>query len=91
MAARYIHAGLAVARTLFSDAYLAPADDSHQGLLLHSIYHRPNNWDFIPPGRKTPCGESSMWGDYHLLELALYLHRLAGGARGERYLAFFDE
>jgi unsaturated chondroitin disaccharide hydrolase len=91
MAARYIHAGLAVARTLFSDAYLAPADDSHQGLLLHSIYHRPNNWDFIPPGRKIPCGESSMWGDYHLLELALYLHRLAGGARGERYLAFFDE
>ena len=38
-------------------------------------------------GRKIPCGESSMWGDYHLLELAVYLHRLA---RGEKYLAFFD-
>ncbi|MEA2712004.1 MAG: unsaturated chondroitin disaccharide hydrolase [Phycisphaerales bacterium] len=85
-AARYTQAGLAVARTLFSDTYLA-TDDSHQGLLLHSIYHRPNNWDFIPPGRKIPCGESSMWGDYHLLELAVYLQRLA---RGETYLVFFD-
>jgi hypothetical protein len=84
---KYTQAGLAVARTLFSDAYLA-TDESHHGLLLHSIYHRPNNWDFIPPGRKVPCGESSMWGDYHLLELAVYLHRIAGR---ERYLAFFDE
>ena len=82
----YTRAGLAVARTLMSDAYLA-TDEAHHGLLLHSVYHRPNNWDFIPPGRKVPCGESSMWGDYHLLELAVYLHRLA---RGERYLAFFD-
>ena len=84
---KYTQAGLAVARTLFSDAYLAPDTDAHHGLLLHSIYHRPNNWDFTPPGREVPCGESSMWGDYHLLELAVYLHRLA---RGERYLAFFD-
>jgi hypothetical protein len=89
-ARKYTHAGLAVARTLLSDAYLAPADDSHEGLLLHSVYHRPNNWDFIPPGKKIPCGESSMWGDYHLLELAVYLQRLAGGGRGERYLTFFD-
>ena len=41
-------------------------DPTHQGLLLHSVYHRPNGWDYIPPGRKVPCGESSMWGDYHL-------------------------
>ena len=84
--ARYTQSGLAVARTLLSDAYLATRD-AHQGLLLHSVYHRPNNWDFIPPGRKIPCGESSMWGDYHLLELAVYLHRLVGGGR---YLTFFD-
>ncbi len=83
---RYRQAGLAIARTLLSDAYLA-RDANHQGLLLHSIYHRPNNWDHVPQGRKIPCGESSMWGDYHLLELAVYLWRMA---RGERYLAFFD-
>jgi hypothetical protein len=83
---RYTQAGLSVARTLLSEPYLA-TDENHQGLLLHSVYHRPNDWDFIPPGRKVPCGESSMWGDYHLLELAVYLHRLA---RGEPYLAFFD-
>ena len=82
---RYIAAGLAVARTLCSDAYLS-TDEKHQGLLLHSVYHRPNNWDFIPPGRKIPCGESSMWGDYHLLELALLVWRLA---RGETDPTFF--
>jgi unsaturated chondroitin disaccharide hydrolase len=87
--ARYLQAGLTVARTLLSDPYLATRDD-HQGLLLHSVYHRPNNWDFIPPGQKIPCGESSMWGDYHLLELALYLHRLASRGGAEPYLAFFD-
>jgi unsaturated chondroitin disaccharide hydrolase len=85
--ARYTQAGLAVARTLTSDAYLATSE-AHQGLLLHSVYHRPNNWDHVPAGRKVPCGESSMWGDYHLLELALYLHRLA---RNEPYLTFFDQ
>ena len=83
---RYTQAGLTVARTLLGDGYLATSPN-HQGLLLHSVYHRPNNWDHIPPGRKVPCGESSMWGDYHLLELGVYLHRLA---RGEKYLAFFD-
>jgi hypothetical protein len=83
---KYTQAGLTVARTLLGDPYLA-TDPSHQGLLLHSVYHRPNNWDHIPSGREIPCGESSMWGDYHLLELGVYLHRLA---RGEKYLAFFD-
>jgi hypothetical protein len=55
-------------------------------LLLHSIYHRPNGWDYIAPGQKVPNGESSMWGDYHLRELALMLLR---EARGEPYLTFF--
>ncbi len=71
---KYTQAGLTVAKTLLSDAYLS-ADEKHQGLLLHSIYHRPNGWDHVPAGSKIPAGESSMWGDYHLLELGLYLHR----------------
>lgn len=83
---RYFQAGLTVARRLFSDDYLATSPE-HQGLPLHSVYHRPNGWDHVPPGQKVPCGESSMWGDYHALELAVYLHRLASGGP---YLAFFD-
>ncbi len=84
---RYQQAGLTIARTLFSEPYLS-ADPEHQGLLLHSIYHRPNGWDHTPPGRKVPCGESSLWGDYHLRELALYLQREATGAP---YLTFFGK
>jgi hypothetical protein len=85
-AARYRSAGLAVARTLFTAPYLSE-DPGHQGLILHSVYHRPNGWDHVPVGRKVPCGESSMWGDYHALELAAYLDRAARGARPMR---FFD-
>lgn len=84
--ARYRQAGLSVARTLFSEPYLA-TDPKHQGLLLHSVYHRPNGWDYIAPGQSVPNGESSMWGDYHLRELALLILR---EARGEHYLTFFD-
>jgi hypothetical protein len=76
--ARYTAAGLTVAGTLFSEPYLS-SDPSHEGLLLHTVYHRPNGWDHIPKGRKIPCGESAMWGDYHLRELALYIQRLATG------------
>jgi unsaturated chondroitin disaccharide hydrolase len=83
---RYTQAGLTVARTLLSQAYLS-TDPSHEGLLLHSVYHRPNNWDYIPPGRKVPCGESSMWGDFHLLELGVYLKRMQ---TKQPYLTFFD-
>ncbi len=72
---RYWAAGLTVARTLFAEPYLSTAP-SHQGLLLHSVYHRPNGWDHIPAGNRIPCGESSMWGDYHARELALYLLRV---------------
>jgi hypothetical protein len=72
---RYWQAGLSVCATLFSEPYLS-TDDAHQGLLLHSVYHRPNGWDNVPIGRKVPCGESCMWGDYHLMELALYVLRV---------------
>jgi hypothetical protein len=83
---RYTHAGLAIAKVIFSPPYLSESPD-HQGLLLHSIYHRPNGWDHVPEGRKIPCGESSLWGDYHAMELAVYLKRLASN---DRYLAFYD-
>jgi unsaturated chondroitin disaccharide hydrolase len=84
-AQRYRQAGLTVARTLFAEPYLS-ADPNHEGLLLHSVYHRPNGWDHVPPGRKVPCGESSMWGDYHARELALLILR---EAEGQPYLKFF--
>ena len=83
----YLAAGLTTARTLFSEPYLS-SDPKHEGLLLHTVYHRPNGWDHIPKGRKVPCGEAAMWGDYHLRELALYLLRLADG---KPYLTFFGD
>jgi hypothetical protein len=83
---KYLQAGLTVARTLFAEPYLATSN-RHQGLLLHSIYHRPNGWDYVPPGSKIPAGESSMWGDYHGLELANLLRRMATGGK---YPTFFD-
>ena len=61
---RYWQAGLTVLNTIFDEPYLS-TDSKHQGLLLHSVYHRPNGWDHIPEGSKIPNGESSMWGDYH--------------------------
>ena len=85
--AKYVQAGLTVARTLIDEPYLSTST-KHEGLLLHSVYHRPNGWDHIPPGRKVPCGESSLWGDYHLLELCVYLKRIAEDGP---YLTFFDQ
>lgn len=81
----YFQAGLAVADTLLQEPYLSTSA-AHEGILLHSIYHRPNGWDYTPPGAKIPQGESSMWGDYHMLELGLLLHRLAQ----DKYYTFFD-
>ena len=81
---KYFQAGLTIADTLFDEPYLS-TDKKHQGLLLHSVYHRPNGWDHVPAGRKVPCGESSMWGDYHAMELALLISRLAQG----KYHTFF--
>ncbi len=84
---RYEQAGLRIVETLFDDSgpYLS-ADPAHQGLLLHSVYHWPNRWDYVPPGAATPRGESSQWGDYHAREVALYVKRVAEGAP---YLSFF--
>jgi hypothetical protein len=73
---RYFQAGLTVASALFSEPYLC-RDPQAEGLILHSIYHRPNGWDHIPEGRKVPCGEATMWGDYHARELALYIKKIA--------------
>ncbi len=75
---RYWRAGLTVCGTLFDEPYLS-TDPEHQGLILHSVYHRPNGWNWKP-------GESSMWGDYHAREVGLYLLRLAHEGP---YLTFF--
>jgi hypothetical protein len=83
---RYLGAALTVADSLFTEPYLS-TDSGHQGLILHSIYHRPNGWDNVPEGQTTPSGESSMWGDYHAMELALLLQR---ELTEKPYLAFFD-
>ncbi|MCL4789476.1 MAG: glycoside hydrolase family 88 protein [Verrucomicrobia bacterium] len=82
---RYRQAGLTISRTLFREPYLS-TDPKHQGLILHSVYHRPNGWDYIAPGQSVPNGESSMWGDYHARELGLLILR---EARGEVYPTFF--
>jgi hypothetical protein len=84
---RYWQAGLTVASSVFGAPYLS-SDSNHQGLILHSVYHRPNGWDFVPAGRSVPCGESSMWGDYHAREVALYLLRLNSA---KPYLTFWSE
>ncbi len=80
----YTQAGLTVAARLLQDPYLSTQPD-HEGLLLHSIYHHPNGWDYIPAGSKVPNGESCMWGDYHLLELCLLITRMAN----DSYYTFF--
>jgi unsaturated chondroitin disaccharide hydrolase len=82
---KYWQAGLTVAKTVLSEPYLS-TDPNHQGLILHSVYHRPNGWDHIPAGSKIPRGESSMWGDYHARELALTIQRLA---ENKPYYTFF--
>lgn len=82
---KYFQAGLTVLDTILEEPYLS-TNDQHQGLLLHSIYHRPNSWDFIPEGSKIPNGESSQWGDYHIREAALYVQRLINN---EKYYTFF--
>jgi unsaturated chondroitin disaccharide hydrolase len=82
---QYTKAGITIAKSLFSEPYLS-MDPTHHGLILHSIYHRPNGWDYVPDGSKIPNGESSMWGDYHARELALYIGKLAEGTNYH----FFD-
>lgn len=82
---RYFQAGLTVASTLFDEPYLSQ-EAKHQGLILHSVYHRPNGWDHIASGQKVPNGESSMWGDYHARELGVLLLR---ESQSSKYLTFF--
>jgi hypothetical protein len=84
MGESYCQAALTIAKTLFGQPYLA-TDAQHQGLILHSVYHRPRGWDYIPPGRHVPCGESSMWGDYHARELALLIQRAAKSQTGTTF------
>lgn len=82
---RYWDAGLRVFKSLLEAPYLS-TDPTHQGLTLHTIYHQPNGWDYVPEGSKIPYGESCMWGDYHTRELALYCQRLI---QDEPYYVFF--
>ncbi|MBI5472624.1 MAG: glycoside hydrolase family 88 protein [Ignavibacteriae bacterium] len=82
---KFRQAGLTVAQHAFSDPYLS-TNPQHQGLILHSVYHRPNGWDHVPDGSKVPCGESTMWGDYHARELALLIKRMG---EGKAYYTFF--
>ena len=81
----YWNAGLTVCDALFDEPYLS-SDASHQGLLLHAVYHRPNGWDRAPGADGVPRGEACMWGDYHARELALYLLRLI---QDRPYLTFW--
>jgi rhamnogalacturonyl hydrolase YesR len=82
---KYWQAGLTVMNSLLDYPYLC-TNPNHQGLILHSIYHQPNGWDNIPAEQKIACGESSMWGDYHAREAALYLQR---EINNEKYYTFF--
>ena len=82
---RYWRAGLTVLDSLLQAPYLSE-DPEHQGLLLHTIYHQPNGWDYVPPGSKIPYGESCMWGDYHLREVTLYAQRII---KNETYYTFY--
>ena len=75
---RYKSAAYTIARALLEEPYLSTRK-GHQGIALHAIYHHPNGWDYVPRGRKTPCGESCMWGDYHVMELIQLIKREADG------------
>jgi hypothetical protein len=85
-ATRYYQAGLNVLSRLLEEPYLS-TNPEHQGILLHSVYHRPNGWDNIPEGYKIPCNESSMWGDYHMREAALLVSKIHNN---EPYYTFFN-
>ena len=82
----YRDAALVTAAALFAEPYLS-VDEDHQGILLHSIYHRPGGWDYVGAKGSVPGGESCMWGDYHLLELAVMIKRENEGLGAQR---FFD-
>jgi unsaturated chondroitin disaccharide hydrolase len=83
---KYWQTGLTIMNTLLQKPYLSQ-NEEHQGLLLHSIYHQPNGWDYVPAGSKIANGESSMWGDYHIRESALFLQKIINN---EPYYTFFN-
>lgn len=82
---KYTRTGLTILQTLLSDKYLS-LDETHQGILLHSIYHQPNGWDYKPEKDRAPYGESSMWGDYHMAELCLLVDKMSEG----KYYRYYD-
>lgn len=84
---RYWQAGLRICDTLFAEPYLSTGA-THQGLILHAVYHRPNGWDAIPDNGTVPRGESCLWGDYHAREAALYLLRVI---ENKPYLTFWSK
>jgi len=85
-ATQYWQAGLTIVQTLLQEPYLS-SNPNHQGLLLHSVYHRPNRWDYVPEGSVIPYGESSMWGDFHIREVALYVQKVMDN---QPYYTFFN-
>lgn len=82
--AGYTAAGLTVMRSLLTERYLS-LDPSHEGLLLHGVYHRPRGWDYCPDDDNVPRGEAVMWGDYHLVESALMVQRMVDDAPYYRF------
>lgn len=83
---KYWQTGLTVINTLLQEPYLSTGSN-HEGLLLHSVYHWPNRWDHVPEGATVAQGESSMWGDYHIREVALYIHKMI---TNEPYYTFYN-
>lgn len=82
---KYFSAGVNVLKTLLQKPYLA-SGENHHGILLNSVYHWPNGWDYVPSMDEVPNGESSMWGDYHLAEACLLVHSILKGT----YYTFFN-
>ena len=58
---RYQAAGLTVLKTLLNEPYLS-TDREHEGLLLHTVYHRPRGWDSGRPwGSQRSHSASRTW------------------------------
>ena len=83
---KYLGCAITVSQTLFSDEYIS-LHEKHEGLLLHAVYHVPNNWDNPSSKSSLPAGESCMWGDYHMLELARCIQQINSGLKQP---SFFD-
>ena len=86
-ATRYEQAGLRVLETLIDETgpYLS-RDATHQGLLLHSIYHRPNGWDYVPAGLAHPARRVEHVGRLPSARGGALVKRMA---EGEPYYTFF--